>query len=62
MKDSRSKIKKKIDYLESLKNDLDDTECQVMHQMTFLMNEIDYLKAMLMQIDIEEYFSEEEVS
>jgi len=60
MKDSRGKIKKKIDYLESLKNDLDDTEYQVMHQMTFLMNEIDYLKAMLMQIDIEEYFSEEE--
>jgi hypothetical protein len=62
MKDSRKILQRKISHLESLMNDLEYSDCQVIHQTTYLMNEIDYLKAMLMQIDVEEYFSEEEES
>lgn len=60
MRDSKSNLIRKIKYLESLVNQIDDSESQVMHQMTFLMNEIDYMRAMLLQIEVEEYFSEEE--
>jgi len=56
----KSKIIQKIKYLQSLVNDIEDSDSPVSHQMTYLMNEIDYQQALLLQIEVEECFSYEE--
>jgi hypothetical protein len=56
----KSKIIQKIKYLQSLVSGIDDSDTPVSHQMTYLLNEIDYQQALLLQIEVEECFSDEE--
>jgi hypothetical protein len=59
--DSRKVLNRKIQYLESMLEDvLGDAECQVMHQTAYLMNQLDYLKSKLLAFEVEEVFAEEE--
>lgn len=60
MTTSKSKIIQKIKYLQSLVSGIDDSDTPVAHQMTYLLNEIDYQQALLLQIEVEECFSDEE--
>jgi len=53
-------LNRKIQYMESMLEDvIEDSECQVMHQTSYLMNQLDYLKSKLLSIEIEEVFAEE---
>jgi len=60
MTSSKNKIIQKINYLQSLVSGIEDSDSPVGHQMTYLLNEIDYQQALLLQIEVEECFSEEE--
>ena len=58
--DSKKVLNRKIQYLESILEDvIGDSECQVMHQTSYLMNQLDCLKSKLLAIEIEEVFAEE---
>lgn len=58
--ETKNSLTRKITYLESMLEDIiGDAECPVMHQTSYLLNQIDYLKSKLLAIEIEEVFAEE---
>jgi len=60
--ETKNSLTRKITYLESMLEDIiGDAECPVMHQTSYLLNQIDYLKSKLIALEVDAVFNQEEM-